>query len=181
MAQEYSPIFFVKENRVLKERFEDHFIIDWIVEDAYTNTLKGYFDNYKKSTMNDKTSFSNIKKSESNQFWNGLVFIDTNSRSSPKKTTNETQTGENIFKNNSYKKIITNSKRKEFDDDYEDLLTDEDGWRAPANIVRSKTSPFESIRQTVRRSKHLNNLDSRSNANYLTTKNNTKGQRNGIS
>ena len=72
VSKEYQSIFFIKDKGVVKERFEDHFLIDWIIEDAYTNILKGYFESYKKSSNQSKSSFTSFKKDASITYWNNF-------------------------------------------------------------------------------------------------------------
>ena len=72
VSKEYQSIFFIKDKGVVKERFEDHFLIDWIIEDAYTNILKGYFESYKISNNQSKSSFTSFKKDASITYWNNF-------------------------------------------------------------------------------------------------------------
>ena len=62
VSREYQSIFYIKDKGVIKERFEDHFLIDWIIEDAYTNVLKRYFDNYKNQIISQRVHLHHLKK-----------------------------------------------------------------------------------------------------------------------
>ena len=72
VSREYQSIFYIKDKGVIKERFEDHFLINWIIGDAYTNVLKRYFENYRKSNKQSKSSFTSFEKEASTAYWNDL-------------------------------------------------------------------------------------------------------------
>ena len=62
VSKEYQSIFFIKDKGVVKERFEDHFLIDWIIEDAYTNILKGILKAIKYRIISRKVLSHHLKK-----------------------------------------------------------------------------------------------------------------------
>ena len=61
----------VKEDGILKERFEDNFILDWLIEDVWTNLLKGYF----RAKGGNKSMFTTKKKAEAVAYWEDLTAI----------------------------------------------------------------------------------------------------------
>ena len=71
IIQEYQTIFLIKEDGILKERFEDNFILDWLIEDVWTNLLKGYF----KAKGGNKSMFTTKKKAEAVAYWEDLTAI----------------------------------------------------------------------------------------------------------
>ena len=123
VSKEYQSIFFIKDKGVVKERFEDHFLIDWIIEDAYTNILKGYFESYKKSSNQSKSSFTSFKKDASITYWNNLfngVF-------------------KSDYKNDENDERKSKQKRvKQIIDSDNEIMEDNDNWIESNSITESK-------------------------------------------